>query len=161
MAVAVWSLCLPGSDAGKIPLKTDVWSVRLTDKRTTYMLTIQDLVSRYGVSRQILYECLRASQVSPVKRGNRSLFNEEMVATLDAQRQRLKDGFNLRDSVGPTVIDVTPDTGLSVSELNALEAFAEALASAISQSSVQPTRALQVQRDLHEAAEMGYLISSK
>ena len=126
------------------------------------MLTVQGLSARYGVSRQTLYERLRASGVSPIKRGNRSLFDEDMVAVLDAQHQQLKDGFNLRDSVGPTVIDVTPDTGLTVPEPNTLAAFAELLASAISQSSSSPTDDnLTTHRQLQEIADNEWLVSTK
>ena len=62
---------------------------------------------------------------------------------MDAQDQRLKAGYSLRDNVSSDVIDVSvaqqPDTQLTTAEPSAAEAFAEVLASAINRVSVGPT----------------------
>jgi hypothetical protein len=132
------------------------------------VLTIQDLIARYGVSRQQIYERLRRTCVTPSKRGNRSYFSDEDVAILDAQHDRLREGFSLRDSVGPTVIDVSSvssaDSQLAVSEPGSLMAFAEVLASAISQSSAlhQPdSRHLTPHRQLQEIADNEWLVTTR
>ncbi len=129
------------------------------------MISIADLAARYSVSRQQAHARIKAAGIQPTKRGNRSFFTDSDVAALDEQHRRLREGFSLRDTVNQEVIDVSPvsqvDSQLTVPEPNALAAFAEVLASAISQSSVKSTSALQVNRDLHEAAERGYLLSSK
>lgn len=132
------------------------------------MHTIQSLASRYGISRQAFYERLRASGVTPTKQGNRSLFNDEDVAVLDAQDVRLKAGYSLRDSVSPNVIDISPvahqpDSGLTVAEPDAVVAFAEILASAIKQVSSNPTvdGHLTVHRQLQEISDKGWSVPTR
>ena len=61
------------------------------------MLTIPDLAQRYGISRQQLYVRLGATDVKPLKRGNRSFFAPEQVEELDRVDALLK-----RDSVSTT-----------------------------------------------------------
>ena len=91
------------------------------------MHTIQSLATRYGISRQSVYARLQASGVTPTKQANRSLFTDEDVDQLDAQDQRLKAGYLLRDSVSSDVIDVSvaqqADTQLTVAESNAVGAL--------------------------------------
>ena len=62
-----------------------------------------------------------------------------IVAVLDGWDQRLTAGFNLCDCLGRTVINLSPDAGLIVPKPNALWAFVELLASAISHLSISPT----------------------
>ena len=125
------------------------------------MLTIQDLVARYGVSRQQVYEQLRLSGISPVKRGNRSLFDEAMVAQLDVQHQKLQQGFSLRDTtddrqtiditpVGQTTLEPAPDQGLAL------------LVSALS-SALQPTddTHLTTHRQLQEISDNGWVVPTR
>ena len=131
------------------------------------MHTIQSLATRYGISRQSVYARLQASGVTPTKQANRSLFTDEDVDQLDAQDQRLKAGYSLRDSVSSDVIDVCvaqqPDTRLTISEPSAVEAFAEVLASAIKQASTNPTvdGHLTVHRQLQEIADKGWSVPTR
>ena len=126
------------------------------------MLTIQDLVSRYGISRQQIYERIRAAAVTPIKRGNRSLFNEEMVARLDEQHQKLLQGFSLRNTtddnrqtiditpVGLTTLEPAPDQGLAL------------LVSALS-SALHPTNDehLTTHRQLQEIADNDWVVTTR
>lgn len=126
------------------------------------MLTVQDLVSRYGISRQQIYERIRAAAVTPVKRGNRSLFNEEMVARLDEQHQKLLQGFSLRNTtddnrqtiditpVGQTTLEPAPDQGLAL------------LVSALS-SALHPTNDehLTTHRQLQEIADNDWVVTTR
>ena len=126
------------------------------------MLTVQDLVSRYGISRQQIYERIRAAAVTPVKRGNRSLFNEEMVARLDEQHQKLLQGFSLRNTtddnrqtiditpVGLTTLEPAPDQGLAL------------LVSALS-SALHPTNDehLTTHRQLQEIADNDWVVTTR
>ena len=126
------------------------------------MLTIQDLVSRYEVSRQQIYERLRSSGVSPIKRGNRSLFDEEMVARLDEQHLKLQQGFSLGDTTDDTrqTIDITPvgQTTLEPAPDQGLALFVSALSSAL-----QPTddNHLTTHRQLEEIAANEWVVSMK
>ena len=126
------------------------------------MLTIQDLVARYGISRQQIYERIRAAAVTPVKRGNRSLFNEAMVARLDEQHQKLLQGFSLRNTtddnrqtiditpVGQTTLEPAPDQGLAL------------LVSALS-SALHPTNDehLTTHRQLQEIADNDWVVTTR
>ena len=126
------------------------------------MLAVQDLVSRYGISRQQIYERIRAAAVTPDKRGNRSLFNEEMVARLDEQHQKLLQGFSLRNTtddnrqtiditpVGQTTLEPAPDQGLAL------------LVSALS-SALHPTNDehLTTHRQLQEIADNDWVVTTR
>jgi len=60
------------------------------------MLTIRDLVSRYNMSTQQTYEQIRAAAILTIKRGNRSLFNEGMVAMLDENNYQTESASGFR-----------------------------------------------------------------
>ncbi len=126
------------------------------------MLTIQDLVARYGISRQQIYERIRAAAVTPIKRGNRSLFDESMIKRLDEQHQKLLQGFSLRNTtddnrqtiditpVGQTTLEPAPDQGLAL------------LVSALS-SALQTTDAnhLTTHRQLQEIADNDWVVTTR
>ena len=69
-----------------------VWvSVVWDDRR--HMIGIQELASRYGISRQQIYQRLSATDLTPLKRGNRSFFTPDMVDELDRVDGLLSQGF--------------------------------------------------------------------
>ena len=134
------------------------------------MLTIQDLVARYDISRQQIYERMKAVGVNPIKRGNRSLFDEAMVATLDEQHLRLKEGFPLRDTVSPTTIDVTPlqttyikQTAPESSQVEAFKALGTVIADALQTVEFHPTQdtELTIHRQLQEIADQKWTVTTR
>ena len=135
------------------------------------MLTIPDLAQRYGISRQQLYVRLGATDVKPMKRGNRSFFAPEQVEELDRVDALLKEGFSLNDIGGQTSdvrqmtvdIQATPvNKSPEVSAANGFELLADAIASAVNQVSAVPTDSpLRAQELLSKAADEQWLLSSK
>lgn len=142
-------------------------------------LTVVELARRYGVSRQQIYQRLQATDLTPMKRGNRSFFAPEQVGELDRIHELLAQGFSLRDIADDRQLSEDshlkvevkatpirqPDTVAptqNASHANALEMLADAIASAVKRSeSVNSVSPLQVHRDLTEAAERKYVLSTK
>ncbi|EHA64068.1 MerR family transcriptional regulator [Synechococcus sp. WH 8016] len=135
------------------------------------MLTITDLAQRYGISRQQLYVRLGATDVKPMKRGNRSFFAPEQVEELDRVDALLKEGFSLNDIGGQTSdvrqmtvdIQATPITNSpEVCGANGFELLADAIASAVNQVSAVPTHnPLRNHELLSKAADEQWTLSSK
>ena len=135
------------------------------------MLTITDLASRYGISLQQMYVRLGATDIKPMKRGNRSFFSPEQVEELDRVDGLLKEGFSLNDIGGQTTdarqmtvdIQATPMAKTpEVSPAYGFELLAEAIASAVNQVSNVPTDSpLRAQELLSKAADEQWLLSSK
>lgn len=147
-------------------------------------LSVKDLCARYGIARQSLYQRLGATTITPLKRGNQSFFCTEMVDELDRVHRLLAQGFSLRDiaehgdsCLSPDdhqavdvqltpVAEQTPDTqqapvARSPQEL-AFSVLGEIIADAVRSVSVAPpVSPLQVHRDLAEAADGGFLLTSR
>ncbi|ABB35421.1 helix-turn-helix domain-containing protein [Synechococcus sp. CC9605] len=135
-----------------------VW---LTDNHQTTVLTVQELAARYGITRQSVYERLKAAGITPVKRGNRSLFDKEMVACLDEQHRKLQQGSSLRDATDDRqTIDITPvrQPTLEPAPDQGLALLVSALSSAL-----QPTddAHLTTHRQLQEIADKGWVVPTR
>lgn len=81
--VILLSVCLIALDRQLIP--------------STEPFTVLELAARYGVSRQQIFERLKATDLTPMKRGNRSFFTPDQVIEFDRIDELLKQGFSLRD----------------------------------------------------------------
>lgn len=106
---------------------------------------------------------MRASGVSPVKRGNRSLFDEEMVAALDEQHRKLQQGFSLRDTTKAShqTLDITPvtQTSLEPAPDQGLALLVSALSDALRPT--PDTNPLRSHDLLQRAADNDWLLTSR
>lgn len=147
----------------------------------TEALSVRDLCTRYGLARQSLYQRLSATSITPLKRGNQSFFSPEMVEELDRVHHLLGQGFSLRDVADhgdqcltpdtQQTVDVVPVTGQTPdvqmtppkpSQEAAFQMLGEIIADAVRSVSVAPpVSPLQVHRDLAEAADGGFLLTSR
>lgn len=135
---------------------------------------MRELGELYGVSRQTLTVRLRVATFSPLKRGQQNWFLPVHVEELDRVHQLLNQGFSLADVEGMSgdnqaisqTLDIqalfTDPAPLTPVATDGFALLADDLAEAVSRVSCDRRASpLQSNRDLHEAAERGYLLTSR
>lgn len=121
--------------------------------------SVSDLCSRYGIARQSLYPRLNACGVSGEKRAQRTFFSAAEVFQLDACHYYLSLGYGLKEVAQVSSTDVPTESSPSLpsSASSSLAVLTDAIAQALDRRSSSP---LDVYRDLGEAADQSYLLST-
>lgn len=133
------------------------------------LIPISQLPSRYGIARSALYTRLKDLQIEPIKEGRKTYVNQEQLQLLDNLQEHISRGgvtsdFLQRQGQKDTLIsNIDNSSGLREDssgqvfslQLKALATMIDAILKRLT-----PSSPLSYLRDLEEAYEKGWLLST-
>jgi DNA-binding Lrp family transcriptional regulator len=132
-------------------------------------IRVSQLPSRYGIARSAVYTRLKDLQIEPIKEGRKAYVNNEQLQLLDSLHEHISKGgvtsdFLQQKGQQSTTVSGTDDSSALVQDnpgqifplqAGALVAVLEAIVKRLA-----PSSPLDYLRDLEEAYEKGWLLST-